>query len=65
MAWHHETWAVVHVDGGLVGTNNGQFCVFTSESKAWEECLKLRDKNPGIELTVKQTKIPLPWKTYE
>lgn len=43
----------------------GKFCVFTSEIRAWEECLKLREKNPDVELTVKKTKLPLPWKTYE
>ena len=47
------------------GTSNGQFCVFTSENRAWEECLKLREKNPDVELVVKKTKLPLPWKTYE
>ncbi|BAI83236.1 conserved hypothetical protein [Escherichia phage AR1] len=65
MALHHETWAIVIVNSGLVGTSNGQFCVFTSENRAWEECLKLREKNPGVELVVKKTKLPLPWKTYE
>ncbi|AGR46166.1 hypothetical protein Phage107_236 [Escherichia phage 107] len=65
MAWHHETWAIVIVNSGLVGTSNGQFCVFTSENRAWEECLKLREKNPDVELVVKKTKLPLPWKTYE
>ncbi len=29
MVWHHETWAIVIVNSGLVGTSNGQFCVFT------------------------------------
>ncbi|AFH20182.1 hypothetical protein V8280_004025 [Escherichia coli] len=65
MAWHHETWAIVIVNSSLVGTSNGQFCVFTSENRAWEECLKLREKNPDVELVVKKTKLPLPWKTYE
>lgn len=65
MAWHHETWAIVIVNSGLVGTSNGQFCVFTSENRAWEECLKLREKNPDVELVVKKTKLPLTWKTYE
>ncbi|URO83650.1 hypothetical protein [Escherichia phage EC128] len=65
MAWHHETWAIVIVNSGLVVTSNGQFCVFTSENRAWEECLKLREKNPDVELVVKKTKLPLPWKTYE
>lgn len=65
MAWHHETWAIVIVNSGLVGTSNGQFCVFTGENRAWEECLKLREKNPDVELVVKKTKLPLPWKTYE
>ena len=65
MAWHHETWAIVIVNSGLVGTSNGQFCVFISENRAWEECLKLREKNPDVELVVKKTKLPLPWKTYE
>ncbi|WAX13749.1 hypothetical protein ECO07P5_00232 [Escherichia phage ECO07P5] len=65
MALHHETWAIVIVNSGLVGTSNGQFCVFTSENRAWEECLKLREKNPDVELAVKKTKLPLPWKTYE
>lgn len=65
MAWHYETWAIVIVNSGLVGTSNGQFCVFTSENRAWEECLKLREKNPDVELVVKKTKLPLPWKTYE
>lgn len=49
MALHHETWAIVIVNNGLVGTSNGQFCVFTSENRAWEECLKLREKNPNVE----------------
>ncbi|UCR81516.1 hypothetical protein G157_00079 [Escherichia phage vB_EcoM-G157lw] len=65
MALHHEIWAIIIVNSGLVGTSNGQFCVFTSEIRAWEECLKLREKNPDVELTVKKTKLPLPWKTYE
>lgn len=34
MAWHHETWAIIIVNSGLVGTSNGQFCVFTSEIKS-------------------------------
>lgn len=24
MAWHHETWSIVIVNSGLVGTSNGQ-----------------------------------------
>ncbi|QIN92180.1 hypothetical protein KNU89_gp054 [Phage NBEco003] len=26
MAWHHETWSIVIVNSGLVGTSNGQLC---------------------------------------
>lgn len=66
MAYHHEIWAIINITNDKkIVTIDGQYYVFIDEAKAWEECLKLRNKNPGIELTVKRTKIPLPWKTYE
>lgn len=66
MAYHHEAWAVVNsANNKKVVTIDGQFYIFTSEIKAWEECIKLRNKNPDLEFTVKKTRIPLPWKTYE
>ena len=43
----------------------GNFVYLLSENRAWEECLKLREKNPDVELVVKNTKLPLPWKTNE
>ena len=44
MAWHHETWSIVIVNSGLVGTSNGQFCVFTSETKTYRLFIWLDEK---------------------
>ncbi|AFU63901.1 hypothetical protein ACQ31_gp018 [Salmonella phage STML-198] len=66
MAAHHEIWAIVNMNNEKrIVTVDGMFYSFSSEIKAWDECLRLRKLNPGIELTVKKTKIPLPWKTYD
>lgn len=43
----------------------GNFVYSLVKSELGRNALKLREKNPDVELTVKKTKLPLPWKTYE
>ncbi|QMV33852.1 hypothetical protein PP428_gp257 [Escherichia phage vB_EcoM_RZ] len=66
MGYYCDTWAIVNITNQKkIVVIDGRFYTFSNESDAWEECLRLKKLNPEVELTVKQTRIQLPWKTYE
>lgn len=59
---YHEAWAIINNATGNIVAIKDEFCIFSEEVKAWEECIRLRGLNPTHELSVSKTKIMLPWK---
>lgn len=62
MAYHHEAWAIINERTKNILSVDEKFEVYSDESKAWEECLRLKKLNPDYNLTVKYTRIALLWR---
>ena len=61
MGGYHDAFAITRKGHDAVVQIDGQFCVYTSMHVAAHNLGTLAKANPGVEFTIRQFRMRLPW----
>ncbi|AIA64700.1 hypothetical protein HL10_gp170 [Cronobacter phage CR8] len=61
MGGYHDAFAITRKGQDAVVQIDGQFCVYTSMHVAAHNLGVLAKANPGVEFTIRQFRMRLPW----